>query len=127
MRWVYREVEKRPVLSLPNGLEVLRRKEGDCNEHTALYVSLARAAGVPARIAAGLVYTDQIDGRPAFYYHAWPEVYLGGTTPWVPLDPTFGQFPADATHLKLVEGDLDRQVEILGLMGQIGIQVREIR
>ncbi len=127
MRWVYEEVTKRPVFSLPNGLEVLRRLEGDCNEHTALYVSLARAAGIPARIAAGLVYTDQIDGRPAFYYHAWPEVHLGGASPWVPVDPTFGQFPADATHLKLVEGDLDRQVEILGLMGNIEVEVVEVR
>jgi hypothetical protein len=126
-RWVFAEVDKRPVLSLPNGLEVLRRREGDCNEHTALYVSLARAAGVPARIAAGLVYTDQIDGKPAFYYHAWPEVHLGGSDPWVPVDPTFGQFPADATHIKLVEGDLDRQVEILGLMGQIQLDVVEVR
>ena len=127
VRWVFAELDKRPVLSLPNGLEVLRRREGDCNEHTALYVSLARAAGLPARIAAGLVYTDQIDGKPAFYYHAWPEVHLGGTTPWVPVDPTFGQFPADATHIKLVEGDLDRQVEILGLMGHIQVEVVEAR
>jgi hypothetical protein len=127
VRWVFAELDKRPVLSLPNGLEVLRRREGDCNEHTALYVSLARAAGLPARIAAGLVYTDQIDGKPAFYYHAWPEVHLGGATPWVPVDPTFGQFPADATHIKLVEGDLDRQVEILGLMGNIQVQVVEAR
>ncbi len=126
-RWVFAEVDKRPVLSLPNGLEVLRRREGDCNEHTALYVSLARAAGIPARIAAGLVYTDRIDGTPAFYYHAWPEVHLGGSTPWVPVDPTFGQFPADATHIKLVEGDLDRQVEILGLMGHIQLAVVEVR
>ncbi len=127
VRWVYAELDKRPVLSLPNGLEVLRRKEGDCNEHTALYVSLARAAGIPARIAAGLVYTDQMDGTPNFYYHAWPEVHLGGDTPWVPVDPTFGQFPADATHIKLVEGDLDRQVEILGMMGRIQLEVVEVR
>ena len=127
MRWVFIEIDKRPVLSLPNGLEVLRRKEGDCNEHTALYVSLARAAGIPTRIAAGLVYTDQIDGKPAFYYHAWPEVHLGGEAPWVPVDPTFGQFPADATHIKLVEGDLDRQVEILGMMGRIQVEVIELR
>ncbi|MFH1465836.1 MAG: transglutaminase-like domain-containing protein [Pseudomonadota bacterium] len=126
-RWVYAHVQKRPLLSLPNGLEVLRRLEGDCNEYTALYVTLARAAGVPARIAAGLVYSEEVDGSPAFWYHAWPEVHLGGEHPWVPVDPTFGQFPADATHLKLAEGDLDRQVEILGLMGQIGLTVTEAR
>lgn len=121
--WVHANVEKRPVAGVPNGLEVLRRLQGDCNEHTALYVSLARAAGVPARIAAGLVYTDRISGEPAFYYHAWPEVHLGGEPAWVPVDPTLGQFPADATHLKLVEGDLDRQVEIVGLMGRIRLAV----
>jgi len=121
--WVFAHVEKRPVVGVPNGLEVLRRMQGDCNEHTSLYVSLARAAGVPARIAAGLVYTDRISGKPAFYYHAWPEVQLGGDPAWVPVDPTFGQFPADATHLKLVEGDLDRQVEIVGMMGRIRLAV----
>ncbi len=125
--WVFAEVDKRPMLSVPNGLEVLRRMEGDCNEHSALFVSLARAAGIPARLAAGVVYTDRIDGEPAFYYHAWPEVQLGGATPWVPVDPTFGQFPADATHIKLVEGDLDRQVEIIGLMGKLGLEVLETR
>ena len=75
-------------------------------------LSLARAAGIPARIAAGVVYAEPGDGTGAFFYHAWPEVYLGGQTPWVPIDPTLNTFPADATHFKLVEGDLDRQIEI---------------
>ena len=56
---------------------MLRTKVGDCNEHTALYVAMARALGIPARIAVGLVY---IHG--AFYYHAWPEVYLDGGQGW---------------------------------------------
>ena len=38
---------------------------------------------------------------------------------WLPVDPTFGQVPADATHLKLVEGGLDRQVEIMAFLGQL--------
>ena len=64
-------LEKKPTVSLPSAREVLRTKVGDCNEHTALYVAMARALGIPARIAVGLVYV-----RGAFYYHAWPEVYL---------------------------------------------------
>ncbi len=125
-QWVYTNLQKVPTIGLPNGLEVLRAGKGDCNEHTALYVSLARAAGIPARIAAGLVYSQRVG--EAFYYHAWPEVRIGprgadGLPGWVPLDPTLGQFPADGSHLKLVTGDLDRQVEIMGLMGRIRLRV----
>jgi hypothetical protein len=119
-------LEKVPTMGVPNGLEVLRTGRGDCNEHTALYVSLARALGIPSRIAAGLVHDDRVGD--AFYYHAWPEVRLGpigadGRAAWVPIDPTLGQFPADAGHLRLVTGDLDRQVEIMGLMGRIRLRV----
>lgn len=125
--WVYTNVAKVPTIGIPNGLDVLREKRGDCNEHTALFVSLARAAGIPARIAAGLVYSSRTGNGPGFYYHAWPEVELGGPTGWVPLDPTLGQFPADATHLKIVNGDLDKQIEIMGLIGQTRLQVLEGR
>ncbi len=125
--WVYRHVEKVPTFGVPDGLEVLRTLRGDCNEHTALTVSLARALGIPARIAAGVVYSDRMGPKGAFYYHAWPELRLGGDWEWVPVDPTFGQFPADATHVKLVEGDLDRQVEIMSVMGRLGFEVEEAR
>ena len=125
--WVYRTLEKRPTIGVPNALEVLRVGQGDCNEHTALYVALARAAGIPARIAAGVVFSDRIGTKGAFYYHAWPEVYFGPAAGWVPVDPTFGQMPADATHIKLVEGDLDKQVEIMGVMGRLGFKLVEAR
>lgn len=121
--WVFQYVEKVPTMGVPNGLEVLRTATGDCNEHTALFVSLARAAGVPSRIAAGVVYTDRIGPRGAFYYHAWPEVKMADR--WVPVDPTFGQTIADATHIKLVEGDLDRQVEIMGYLGRLKLELVE--
>ncbi|MDP2315537.1 MAG: transglutaminase-like domain-containing protein [Pseudomonadota bacterium] len=123
--FVFDYLQKVPTIGVPDGLTVLRSGRGDCNEHTALFVSLARAAGIPARIAAGLVYSDRLGN--AFYYHAWPEVELGGPTGWVPVDPTFGQFPADATHLKVVTGDLDKQVQIMALMGRIRLELIEAR
>ncbi len=128
--WVHHYVQKVPTIGIPNGLEVLHTAQGDCNEHTALYVSLARAVGIPARITAGLVYAPSIGD--AFYYHAWPEVRIGpvgadGAAGWVPVDPTFGQFPADATHLKIVNGDLDKQIEIMGLIGKVSLVVNEAR
>ncbi|GIW51708.1 MAG: hypothetical protein KatS3mg081_1063 [Gemmatimonadales bacterium] len=113
--WVYRNLEKEITVSVPSAIQVLEARRGDCNEHTVLYVALARALGLPARTAAGLVY---VDGR--FYYHAWPEVYLDG---WVAVDPTFGQFPADAAHLRFVVGGLARQVELVRLIGRIELEV----
>jgi transglutaminase-like putative cysteine protease len=116
-RWVYDSLEKQLSFSIPNAVEVLRLRAGDCNEHTQLYVALARAAGIPARSVAGLAY---VAGK--FYYHAWPEVYLGD---WVAVDPTFGQFPADAAHLRFVIGGFTRQAELLRLIGTLGVDVVE--
>ncbi len=130
--WVHQHVEKVPTFGVPSGLEVLRSGRGDCNEHTALFVSLARAVGIPTRIAAGVVYSEQVGPQGAFYYHAWPEVLVDEAAPdgglaWLAVDPTFGQLPADATHIKLVEGDLDRQVEILAVMGRLRFTLVEAR
>ncbi len=114
-RWVYDNLRKEITIGVPSAVQVLDARRGDCNEHTVLYVALARALGIPARTAAGLVYL-----RGRFYYHAWPEVYLNG---WVAVDPTFGQFPADASHLRFTIGGLARQVELIRLIGQLKLDV----
>ncbi|HET9706288.1 MAG TPA: transglutaminase-like domain-containing protein [Vicinamibacterales bacterium] len=124
VREVNSYVEKRPTVSLPSALEVLRTRVGDCNEHTALFVAMARALGIPARISVGLAFV-----RGAFYYHAWPEVYIDeghGRGLWLPVDPTFNQFPADATHLRLARGGLDKQTAILPLLGRARIAVVDL-
>lgn len=112
--WVYQALDKDVTLSVPSALQVLQARQGDCNEHTVLYIALARAAGLPARTAVGLVHV-----RGRFYYHAWPEVYLNG---WVAVDPTLGQFPADASHLRFLVGGLARQVELIRLIGRLSIE-----
>jgi transglutaminase superfamily protein len=117
--WVYGAIAKKPVVSIPSALEVLKNREGDCNEHTALYTALARAAGIPTRMAAGIVYMEN-----GFYYHAWPEVWIGK---WVAVDPTFNQFPADATHIRFVLGNLDQQAGIVKLVGKLKVEVLEYR
>lgn len=117
--WVNRSMEKKTSAGIPIAAEVLKNLSGDCNEHTALFTALARAAGIPARMNVGIV---MMDGR--FYYHAWPEVYVGG---WVAVDPTFGQFPADATHVRLAQGGLDRYVDVIRLVGKLNVEVLEYR
>ena len=115
--WVYKEIKKQPTISIPNALQVLQTRTGDCNEHTVLFNALARAVGIPARTVVGLVYL-----RDAFYYHAWSEVWLGK---WISLDSVLDQFPADVTHVKFVEGEIDRQLDLLQLIGTLKIEVLE--
>lgn len=118
--WVYRELRKDITLSVPSALQVLEAKQGDCNEHTVLYVALARAVGLPTRTAVGVVHV-----RGRFYYHAWPEVYLGaaaGRGAWVAYDPTLGQVPADASHIRFLIGGLARQVELIRLIGRLELE-----
>jgi len=114
-RWVHDSLVKRVSLTVPDAVQVLRSRRGDCNEHTQLFLALARAAGLPARGAAGLAY---VDGQ--FYYHAWPEIWLGR---WVPVDPTLGEFPADAGHLRFVVGDYRRQADLWRLVDALRIDV----
>ncbi|HWC74882.1 MAG TPA: transglutaminase-like domain-containing protein, partial [Gemmatimonadales bacterium] len=104
--WVHRSLHRTAPHSgsAPSAVQVLEHPGGDCNEFTTLYVALARSAGLPARAVSGLIYTN---GR--FYYHAWPEIYLKD---WIPVDPMFDQFPADAAHIRIAIGGLARQVEL---------------
>ena len=123
-RYVNAIIQKKPTVSLPSAREVLRTKIGDCNEHTALFVAMSRAIGIPARIAVGLAFV-----HGAFYYHAWPEVYIdegGDRGLWLPVDPTFNQFPADSTHLRLARGGLDKQAAIIPFIGRVKITVLEL-
>ena len=115
VHWVFQNVKPEIWPGIPSAVTVLEARRGDCNEHTVLYVALARSLGLPARTAAGLVYL-----RGRFYYHAWPEVYLGQ---WVAVDPTFDQIPADAAHLRFTIGGLARQVELIRLIGTLKLEV----
>ena len=115
MSWVYRKLEKKPVITVPSALEVLKTRAGDCNEHAVLLTALLRASGIPARMCVGIVYA-----RGKFFYHAWNEAFLGQ---WISMDAALNQIPADATHVKLVEGGLDRQVDIIGLIGKLRLEI----
>ncbi|EFK10882.1 transglutaminase-like protein [delta proteobacterium NaphS2] len=115
MAWVYENVEKRPVASVPDALSVLGTKVGDCNEHAVLLTAFLRGAGIPARECVGIVYSDN-----RFFYHAWTEAWLGR---WISMDATLNQMPVDATHIKLVHGGLDRQAELMALMGKLKLEI----
>jgi hypothetical protein len=45
---------------------------------------------------------------------------------WLPVDPTLNQFPADATHVRLARGGLDRQAAIVGLVGRAKLDILDV-
>ena len=115
--WVFANLRKEIVVTLPNARDVLRSRQGKCTEHALLSVALARAVGIPSVVKVGLVWH-----AGAFYYHAWPAFFVGD---WVETDPTLGQSFVDASHLALAEGDLADQARILKFMGRLHIEVLE--
>jgi transglutaminase-like putative cysteine protease len=116
--WIQKNIEKRPVLSLPDAVSTLTHRVGDCNEHAVLLAALARAAGIPTKVEAGLVY---LNGR--FYYHAWNLLYLGK---WITADSLFDQIPADVTHIRLISGASSQQADLINIIGKIKLRINKV-
>jgi hypothetical protein len=73
-------------------LQFLRSKHGYCVQFASAYTVMARALGIPARVAVGFTPgTQTADGTyhvTSHDAHAWPEIYLSGLG-WTHLfDPT---------------------------------------
>ncbi len=63
---------------------VLENRHGDCGMKTLLFMSLARASGIPCRWQSGwMLHPGEVN------LHDWCEVYYEGIG-WVPLDQSFG-------------------------------------
>ncbi|HEX2274519.1 MAG TPA: DUF3488 and transglutaminase-like domain-containing protein, partial [Acidimicrobiales bacterium] len=68
----------------------LRERRGYCEQFAGTYAAMARAIGLPSRVAVG--FTPGGPNGDAFRVtareaHAWPEVYLAGFG-WVAFEPT---------------------------------------
>ena len=84
---------------------VLTNRKGVCDEITNLFISLNRAAGIPARFVSGVAYTNLDIFDTHFVPHAWAEVYFPKIG-WVPFDVTYGEYGyIDAGHIKFVESN----------------------
>jgi hypothetical protein len=119
--WVYKTLKKSYSDNADTALEVLDSKAGDCTEHSLLFVSLCRAAGLPAREVGGLAFTP--GDAPMFGWHAWAEVHDGHQ--WVSVDPTWNQVYVDGTHLKMSTGD--RDLAWTNVIGTLKIKVVEAK
>ncbi len=102
-------------------LEILEKRSGTSLCHARLYTALARAAGIPTRIVSGLVY---VEGH-GFRYHSWAESYVGY---WLPVDPANSEVPANASHIKVVEGDAPADLAVLAdSIGAIRARVVDLK
>ncbi len=101
-QYVYRVVKPDFNAAFATASDVARSRKGDCKGHAVYLAALARARGIPARVASGLVY---VEGARAFGDHMWTEVYVGNR--WIPLDGMLGKGGIGAGHLKLGQSTLE--------------------
>jgi transglutaminase-like putative cysteine protease len=89
--------------SVPESVDQLKRQgaaqalatpsAAACQEFSDLFVTLARANGIPARVVTGYAYTENNALRPLSLVndilHAWPEYWDEEKGYWQPIDPTW--------------------------------------
>lgn len=90
-----------------SALETLSRHAGDCTEAATLLAAFGRAAGIPTRVADGLVYSrESYHGvSNTFLPHSWVLAWVDGK--WRSFDAALDTF--DNTHIALIVGDGDRR------------------
>ncbi len=85
-----------PVPAGVDGVDyvLFERPEGYCNYYASAMAVMARAIGIPARVASGYAVGSASDD--GYYHireanaHSWPELYLGELG-WIEFEPTSSQ------------------------------------
>jgi transglutaminase-like putative cysteine protease len=95
-RRIYKEFRFRSgvtTISTPVS-QVMKRREGVCQDFSHLMVSALRGIGLPARYNSGYIRTKPPPGQKrrqgADQSHAWVGAWMGPEHGWVDLDPTNG-------------------------------------
>ncbi len=91
IRYAY-EAEYSTIPSL--SAKAIRTREGDCGVQGMTFITLCRAAGVPARWQSGW------ETKPWGYtMHDWAEFYVEPWG-WLPADPSYGQQTSDDPRVR---------------------------
>lgn len=77
--WVAHEMTSDTGMGLTPASEVVRNRRGTCGAYAVLLASMARAVGIPSRIAWGYIYAAGV-----WASHVWIEMLVDGQ--WLPLD-----------------------------------------
>jgi transglutaminase-like putative cysteine protease len=106
--------------------ETFESRTGDCTEYAVLLAAACRAAGIPSRVAIGLVFV-RATGGGIFGGHAWTEVEIDGE--WYALDATQARGFADPTHITMTTTSLkdgvigDGMAGIARILGNLELEV----
>lgn len=102
-------------------LSFLRIRRGYCEQFAGTFAVMARAIGLPARVAVGFTQGElQADGLYHVYgrhAHAWPEVWFDGIG-WVLFEPTPGRGAPGSEESTGVSAEQDPTVAEGGGDGQ---------
>jgi glutamine cyclotransferase len=85
--WLIEKLSYKLAGGWETGPKVLQRGSGSCSEYTFAFISLCRAAGIPARFVGSIVVRKD-DTSVDDVFHRWAEIYL----------PPYGWIPVDANH-----------------------------
>jgi transglutaminase-like putative cysteine protease len=118
--WVHDSMKPESSIGIVrSSVDVLHSKSGVCRDYAVLYTALARSAGVPTKVVAGLVYW-----KGGFYYHAWAESFVGE---WVSVDATLPTDFVDATHIKLSEGNPTAMFDIVKAISVLKAEIVDFK
>jgi transglutaminase-like putative cysteine protease len=122
-RWVAEAMRFDLGIAMAPSVEIFKNRRGTCVGYATLLTTLARAAGIPARLVMGYVYVDGMFGG-----HAWTEVLAEDQ--WLPLDAAVvAPGTADSARFAFVSTSLREGPGMLNagpalqLFGQIGVRV----
>lgn len=108
-RWVARQIAADPApTAVGTAINTLRAGKGTADGKARLLVTLARNAGIPARVVAGVAVLPN-----GVFSHSWGELWVGR---WIASDPTFGQVPASPQLIRILIGERSRPVDLLPLV-----------
>ena len=105
--FVHRHITGKDLASVfASASSVMRSRSGDCTEHAVLLAAMLRAAGIPSRLAAGVVYAREFAGvRGCYAWHMWTQALIDGQ--WRDLDATLADRPFHAGHILVATGAQD--------------------
>ncbi len=101
--------------------QAIRSKRADCGEFALVLVAMARARGIPARIAVGMNYNEQgYTKTHQFIPHVWSQLWDGKR--WVSVDAAMLEFNAGHIAIAVGNGEPEDLAASVGARAELEIE-----